>query len=32
MNRFGQILVAGAFFLANDRSQYAGLKGYVCAE
>jgi len=32
MNYFGQILVAGAFPMANDRSQRAGLKGHVCAE
>jgi len=32
MNHFGQILVAGAFLMANDRSQRAELKGYVCAE
>jgi hypothetical protein len=32
MNHFGRILVAATFFMANDRSQRAGLKGEVCAE
>jgi len=32
MNRYAPLLPAGTFTMANDRSQQAGLKGYVCAE
>jgi hypothetical protein len=32
MNYSAQILPAGAFTMANDRSHQAGLRGDVCAE
>jgi len=32
MHHFAQLLMAGAFTMANDRSQRTALKGYVCAE